>query len=161
MTLDLNPCGMRDKGCKLGICKASHRGPGGPSAPTARALVSSTAPAKASFSYSTWFLCLLRFVHWGFCCAFQAKQEALALFECPCFECQCSVCVCMHTCEGDEVHFKDVEAKYKFPTIKENEKCKFLPSGETLCVSRITAQVCRRPQQYLQVHPEVVRFLQC
>lgn len=132
MTLDLNLCGMRDKGCKLRVYKASHRGPGGPTARTARASVSSTAPTKASFSYSTQFpaslpaqICLL-----GVFCAFQANQETFVLLECPCCGCRCSVWMCVHAHEGDKVHLRDAEAKYKFLTTKEHEKSQFLPSGE-------------------------------
>jgi len=51
----LIPRGTRDKGCKLRVCKASLRGPGDPNAPTARALVSSTSPAKDSLGNSTPF----------------------------------------------------------------------------------------------------------
>lgn len=169
-------------GCKLGICKASHRRSEDPTAPPAKALVSSTSPAKDSLSQSTqfpaWLLvqnCLLFFF---FLSDFQAKQETVVLTECPCFECQGSVRESMHTCEGNEVHLsRKLKPNTSFPQPKPMKNASSCPAMRRPCRPRMcrepeqsypsarsSANICRRGQQHLWVHPgresEVTRFLQ-
>lgn len=143
--------------------------------------MSSTSPAKDSFRFSTQFPasllvqnCLLGFF---FLISRQSRKQLFCLNVLVLNASEVCVCPCMHVREMRCIS-RTLKPNTSFPQSKPTKNASSCPAMRRPCRScmcrepeqsypstRSSAQVCRRHQRDLKVHPgresEVIRFLQC